>query len=275
MKNLLLLLALTSFIFYSCEKEEVETDKEKKETTNGDENEDDNGETDENSDSLTVTYGSGVTDYNSNTYATIIIGNQEWMAENLKVTHYADGSPIPHVTVDSLWVALPDNNTDNARAYCWYNNDKATYKNLYGALYTYAAATNGDNSGNNVQGVCPTGWRLPNDADWNELVDAVGGVDSAGVILKATSGWYDWEDNPSNGTDDIGFSALPGGYRFIAFSYLDPFYSEGFSGSWWSATEGGDTHARHRYMDGDNAEVFNSNVIKSSGFSVRCVRDLP
>ncbi len=266
MKNLFLLLALTSFIFYSCEKEEVEPEKEKKETTNGE-----NGNENENSDSLTVTYGEGVTDYNTNTYSTIIIDNQEWMAENLKTTHYADGTPIPHVTGNLNWAALPDNDADTARAYCWYN-DNIEYKDQYGALYTYAAATNGDNSGNNVQGVCPTGWRLPNDADWNELVDAVGGVDSAGVILKATSGWYDWEGNPSNGTDDIGFSALPGGTRF----YFDgSFFLASVNGNWWSATEGSDTHAGSRSMNHSKADVHSGSNSKSIGFSVRCVRDLP
>ena len=262
MKNLFLLLALTSFIFYSCEKEEVEPEKEKKETTNGE-----NANENENSDSLTVTYGEGVTDYNTNTYSTIIIDNQEWMAENLKATHYADGSPIPHVTGDATWGALPDNDADTARAYCWYN-DSIEYKEQYGALYTYAAATNGDNSSSDVQGVCPTGWRLPNDADWDTLVNAVGGSSVAGDTLKATSGW----DSDLNGTDDIGFSALPGGDR----SFLDGSFSGvGAYGYWWSSTERNAWDAWHQGMYYNGAGVYRDYRHKSHGFSVRCVRDLP
>ena len=252
MKNLLLLLALTSFIFYSCEKDEVETDKEKEETTNG--------ETDENGDSLTVK------DYDGNVYKTIIIGNQEWMAENLKATHYADGTPILHVTGDATWGALPDNDADTASAYCWYN-DSIEYKDQYGALYTYAAATNGDNSGSDVQGVCPTGWRLPSDADWDTLVDAVGGSSVAGDILKATSGWND----DGNGTDDIGFAALPGGYRS---RFNGSFSHAGTEGLWWCSTEDNASYAWNRNMSYLNAKVLRIDLNKSLGFSVRCVRDV-
>ena len=253
MKNLLLLLALTSFIFFSCKKDKVELEKEKEETTNG--------ETDENGDSLTVT------DYDGNVYKTIIIGNQEWMAENLKATHYADGTPILHVTGDATWGALPDNDADTASAYCWYN-DSIEYKDQYGALYTYAAATNGDNSGSDVQGVCPTGWRLPSDADWDTLVDAVGGSSVAGDILKATSGWND----DGNGTDDIGFAALPCGRRDHRDGW---FIYAGSHGYWWSATEDSDTYARARSMNSSSTQVNSTYYHKSYGYSVRCVRDLP
>jgi uncharacterized protein (TIGR02145 family) len=205
-------------------------------------------------------------DYDGNIYKTITVGNQEWMAENLKATHYADGSPIPHVTGDATWAALPDNNEDTVRAYCWYNDDEATYKNLYGALYTYAAATNGDNSGSEVQGVCPTGWHLPSDAEWTALTDALGGASVAGGILKATSGWND----DGNGTDDIGFAALPGGLRS---SYGGSFGHAGRYGYWWSSTEYNASYAWYRYMYYDIAEVYRYGSSKSYGFSVRCVRD--
>lgn len=254
MKKLFLLLALTGFIFFSCKKDKVEPDTEKKETVNK--------EPDENQNSLTVN------DYEGNVYSTVIIGKQEWMAENLKVTQYADGTPIPHVTGDANWAALPDNDADTVRAYCWYDDDKVTYKDLYGALYTYAAATNGDNSGAEVQGVCPTGWRLPSDADWDTLVDVVGGADSAGFILKATNGWND----DGNGNDDIGFAALPGGSRN---HQNGTFSNAGRNGYWWSATENDATNARFRYIYAKETKVNSHSNFKSYGLSVRCVRDLP
>jgi len=106
-----------------------------------------------------------VTDYDGNTYNTVQIGNQVWMAENLKVTHYSDGTEIQLVEDKSAWETL--SHTD--KAYCYYNNISSNGK-TYGALYTWAAVMNGAGSSNTnpgrVQGVCPDGWHLPSDAKW-------------------------------------------------------------------------------------------------------------
>ncbi len=209
--------------------------------------------------------GSGLTDYDGNTYGSVVIGDQEWMTSNLKVTHYSDGTAIPLVTDNTVWVNLGDNNTD--KAYCWYNNDAATNKDLYGALYTYAAATNGDNSGSNVQGVCPTGWHLPSDAEWTVLENVLGGSSVAGGNLKATSGWH----SGSNGTDAIGFSALPGGRCNHGL-----FQFAGTMGNWWSSTESNASYALYRNifnLRDNNSEVSRNEYSKSTGFSVRCLRD--
>jgi uncharacterized protein (TIGR02145 family) len=110
-----------------------------------------------------------VTDYDGNVYNTITIGNQTWMAENLRVTKYPNGTPIPLATDNIAWANLEDNGTDDA--YCYYNNNASGEANTYGALYTWAAAM-GDNavsSSSNpsgVQGVCPNGWHLPSDDEW-------------------------------------------------------------------------------------------------------------
>jgi uncharacterized protein (TIGR02145 family) len=222
-----------------------------------------------NTDSVSVTVklheaGTGVTDYDGNTYGSIIINGQEWMTSNLEVTHYSDGNAITLVTDNTAWDNLGDNNTD--KAYCWYDNDSATNKDLYGALYTYAAATNGDTSGTDVQGVCPTGWHLPSDAEWTALTDALGGASVAGGKLKATSGWK----HGGNGTDDIDFAALPGGSRDDNSGSFD---GAGYIGYWWFSTEGNASSAWPRGMLYSSAGVYRYNSNKSNGFSVRCVRD--
>ena len=169
----------------------------------------------------------GCTDYDGNTYQTITIGSQEWMAENLKVTHYANGTVIPLVTDNTAWANLGNNNTD--KAYCYYNNSDAN-KDTYGALYTYAAATNGDNDGT-TQGVCPTGWHLPGDAEWTELTDYIGGTSVAGGKMKET-GTTHWNSPNTGATNESGFTALPGGRRD---SSNGAFSNVGYYGYWWSA----------------------------------------
>ena len=223
-----------------------------------------------------ILYGS-VTDVVGNVYITVEIGDQEWMAENLAVTKYADGTPIENKSGNSNWAALGDNNTD--KAYCWYNDD-ITNKDVYGALYTYAAATNGTphNGTDQVQGVCPTGWHLPSDEEWKELemylgmsqedVDSIGwrGTDE-GAKLKASSGW----NSDGNGTDDYGFSALPGGDRP---GYIGDSRSVFGSGAWWSSTEGSSDNAYIRSLFYNFTSISRvSSGGKSYGFSVRCLRD--
>ena len=119
---------------------------------------------------ITVTEGSGggiVTDYDGNKYSTVQIGDQVWMQENLKVTHYSDGTPILKIESQLAYHDLGDSD----KAYFYYNNN-SDYGNVYGAQYTWAAATNGVGSSLNpsgVQGVCPIGWHMPSDAEWKEL----------------------------------------------------------------------------------------------------------
>ncbi len=139
--------------------------------------------------------GTSVSDYEGNEYGVVQIGNQIWMTENLKTTHYADGIAIPLVTYNTAWANLGDNNTDDA--YCYYNNSQ------YGALYIWAAAMNGAVSSTanpgGIQGACPDGWHLPSDAEWAELVNSIsndGHSGTEGTALKSTSGW----NSDGNGT---------------------------------------------------------------------------
>lgn len=192
-----------------------------------------------------------VTDIDGNVYTTVTIGTQVWMVENLKTTKYNNGIPIPNVTSNSDWGIL------TSGAYAWYENNQATYKDTYGALYNWYAV----NTGN----LCPTGWRVPTDAEWTALTDYVGGASLAGTKLKATSGW----ENGGNGTDDFGFSARPGGYRD------DHGDSDrvGYGGTWWSSTEYSTSNAWGRDMYYNGSNVYRGTGSKSWGFSVRCLRD--
>jgi len=224
------------------------------------------------------TPGNGVTDIEGNEYATVIIGTQEWMAENLKTTKYNNGSNIPNVTGNSEWLGL------SSGAYCWYNNDEATYKDTYGALYNGYAV----NTGN----LCPTGWRVPTDAEWTQLIDYVvaqgypnsGVVGGAGSALKscrqvnspmggdcATSTHPRWNSHSSHyGTDVFGFSTLPGGYRYDTNGN---FYDVGGFGNWWSSTELGATGAWGWYVGYYYEHMEHGGSSKRLGFSVRCLRD--
>ena len=133
-----------------------------------------------------------VSDYDGNTYSTIKIGEQIWMGENLRSTHYSDGSPITYFNYD--------NDTSNVP--------------IYGRLYSWAAAMNGEESSNanpsNVQGIAPVGWHLPSKAEWQELADYLGGVNVAGGKLKE-AGTNHWIAPNTGATNESGFTALPAG----------------------------------------------------------------
>ena len=153
-------------------------------------------------------------------YNIVKIGNQWWMAENLNATKYADGTPL----VDGTGAG--DISGDlTTTYYFWYDDDSATYSDTYGALYTWAAAMNGEPSSDKipscVQGICPYGFRLPSDAEWKEMEMSLGmsqeevnnefyrGTNEGGM-LKDTALW----DSPNTGaTNSSGFTALPGGLR--------------------------------------------------------------
>jgi uncharacterized protein (TIGR02145 family) len=230
-----------------------------------------------------------VKDYDGNYYDVVKIGTQIWMAENLRVTHYADGTPIPNVddrsqngsgADDIAWAALPDDNTWSAAAYCWYDNDSITYSQTYGALYTWAAAMGAKEgqdavgvedyySTDGIQGVCPDGWHVPNEGEWGYLIwvtlanDGYGSL--TGYVLKDTTGW----GTGNNGSNIYGYSAVPSGGRMDSGS----FFSKGFQGHWWTCTEDG-IWAEGYYMQ-STMNYIGSDIgyRKSYGVSVRCVKD--
>ena len=196
-----------------------------------------------------------VTDIDENYYNVVTIGDQTWMAENLKVTHYPDGRKIPLITDSSTWSHLGNNNTDDA--YCYYDNDT---NSLYGALYTYAAA----------MGACPDGWHLPSEREWRELVEYIkndGYSDQVGNSLKSTEGWYD----EGNGSDVYGFNALPGGNRD---SHNGSFQSSGDFGYWRNSKELWDTLSSVHSLSYATKNINWGYHKKSEGMSVRCVKDI-
>jgi uncharacterized protein (TIGR02145 family) len=183
-----------------------------------------------------VIYDTPVT-YEGETYQTVVIGTQIWMARNLN--YAVSGSKC-------------------------YNNDPANCA-TYGRLYNWATAMalpsncNSNNTcssqvGTKHKGVCPSGWHIPSDAEWTKLTDFVGGSSTAGTKLKSRSGW----NSNGNGEDKYGFNALPGGSG---------------SGSWWSATEYDAFLAWNRYIYYDAAGVVRYSDSKTNPLSVRCVKD--
>jgi len=197
--------------------------------------------------------GEPLTDIDGNTYNTVWIGGQLWMAENLKTTKYTDGMPIPLVTDNVQWAGL------TTGAYCWYNNDVAN-KAIYGALYNYYAVQTGS--------IAPIGWHVPSEAEWTQLENYLGGSSIAGGALKET-GTTHWLSPNAGATNITGFTALPGGLRR---SY-GPFDSIGRNGFWWSSTEFNAAGTWYRVMTYADSYVGSTSKPKEFGFSVRCVRD--
>lgn len=211
-----------------------------------------------------------LTDYEGNKYNTIVIGKQVWMKENLKSSKYADGAIIPHITENIEWQNLDNDNSAEARAMCFYNN---TQNESYGALYTYAAAINGTPyvESKSVQGVCPDGWHLPNNDEWQELIDYVGGEEMAGSKLKNANGISFWKAGNEYATNEYGFNAMPAGYRNGS---AGTFYGWSYHTGFWSAnqdsnnTQGGSYHAAF-----NKTNLEQRSWDKSIGMSVRCVKD--
>lgn len=239
-----------------------------------------------------------ITDYDGNVYKTVTIGSQVWMAENLKTTHYADGTAIPLVVSITTWKNL----NETSKAYCWYDNNVAN-KADYGALYTWPAAMNGKASSetnpSRIQGVCPTGWHLPSEAEWVQLENylADNGYNYDGTIgggngnygafgkgsakiaksLAGTSFWKITSDyKGAVGNTDYpayrnlsGFTALPSGYR----AKDGTFYDFGSNGGWWGATNYTGIYIWNRNLDYRDDVVSRNAYDKWTGMSVRCVKD--
>lgn len=222
---------------------------------------------------------SEVHDFDGNIYSTTNINGQCWMAENLKTTHFSDGTEIPVAASYSIWTSL----TINDPGYCYYGNDSSNIAN-YGFLYNWAAAMNGDTSStanpSETNGICPTGWHLPGDVEWDELgeyiANAHGGMTNGysftsdawkkvGKHLKSTTGW-----GSGNGTDDYFFNGLSGGYRAYSGTYTDI----DVSSNWWAATEFNSTLAWGWGLEDSSHKFLHLTLgYKSGGYSVRCIKD--
>ncbi len=203
-------------------------------------------------------YGPNITDIDGNTYKTVTIGTQTWMAENLKTAKYNDGTVIPNITDKTLWPNL------TTGAWAYYNNDAANDAK-YGKLYNWYAVSKTSNGNKNV---CPTGWHVPTNAEWTVLTDYLGGESVSGGKMKEV-GTTSWNILNTDATNTSLFSALPGGTR------LNDGYDEviGSQGYWWSSTEGLTNSAWCRSLGYGSGGISIFHFIKENGVSVRCLRD--
>jgi uncharacterized protein (TIGR02145 family) len=205
-----------------------------------------------------IVYGT-VNDIDGNVYRTVNIGTQVWMAENLKTTHFNDGTAIPLVTNNLAWNML-----DTSPGFCWYNNDSSSYGTTYGALYNWSAVNTGK--------LAPSGWHVPSDSEWSVLTTYLGNDSLVGGKLKE-SGTAHWLSYNTGATNETGFTALPGGYRSNDGSYA----SIGFIGYWWTATRSENPpllFACNRLMKRSDGVVGReSHTMGIIGASVRCVKD--
>jgi uncharacterized protein (TIGR02145 family) len=178
-----------------------------------------------------------IIDYDGNEYQIIQIGGSWWMKENLKTTHFNDGSEIPLEPNLINWCNMSE------PAYCWYDNEPQTYKSAYGALYNWYTISDK---------LCPSGWHVPSDAEWSDLVLNLGGEGVAGQSMKEL-GTY-----------------IPGGYRSGSSGL---FISLDENAMWWSASESDINEAWYWQVTNKNSYIERMITQKKAGLSVRCVKN--
>ena len=199
--------------------------------------------------------GGHMIDMDGNAYPTVRIGNQVWMAENLRVTHYRNGEAISLVTDGTSW------GNQTAGAYCYYNNDPGSYEKLYGALYNHYAVSDSRN-------ICPANWHVATAADFNTLGAYLGGASTNGGKMKASVLF----DAPNSGADNSsGFSGRPGGMRWPAGG--GAFFYVGQTAIFWTPDLASPTDGRGYSLFYANVALENGTYAFTSGYSVRCVRD--
>lgn len=195
-------------------------------------------------------------DIDGNGYEFVAIGDQVWMAENLATTKLNDGTPISNLTLAASWESA------TAPAYVWYSNNESLYKLTYGALYNWHAVASAK--------LCPEGWHVPAEAEWNTLINFLGGVDVAGGKLKQ-AGTALWLSPNEGATNESGFTALPGGGRRQTGEFED----RGRVAVWWTSTPSG-TSEDNGFgvgLTNDKASASVGNSFTGVGRSVRCLRN--
>lgn len=198
-----------------------------------------------------------LTDIDGNVYHIVKIGNQYWTVENLKVTKYRNGDPIPNITDSAQWLA------QTAGAYCNYDNN-ASNAAVYGRLYNWFTVMD-------PRKVAPPGWHVPTDNEWTTLAIALGGELTAGGKMKE-AGLTHWITPNSGADNSSGFTALPAGYRADGFALL------GYGTTWWSTTEADSVSAWAPWIMYNSARLGRTSQLgtgagKVGGLSVRLVKD--
>jgi len=202
--------------------------------------------------------GATISDVDGNTYKTVIIGDQQWMAENLNVTKFNDGTVIPNA---SLWLDWSENDTTG---WCNYYN-KAEYNAKHGKLYNWNVVSTLKNGDKNV---CPTGWHVPNNSEWEKLGVKLGGVFVAGGKIKV-KGTADWNSPNPDATNSSLFSAYPSGVR----SSDGSFEGLGNVAQWWSTDEIDYRTANALSVYYVNSQFSLYSGVKRSGSSIRCIKN--
>jgi len=202
---------------------------------------------------ISFTSAQQVIDIDGNVYNVVTIGTQDWLVENLKVTHYRNGDPIPNVTNAAEWELL------STGAYCNYEN-LLSNGTTYGRLYNWYAV-------NDNRQIAPEGWHVPSDPEWNVLIDFLGDVSNAGGKLKE-AGLTHWKDPNHGATNSSGFTALPAGLRNFAGGFEYIIWGCGF----WSTTFENDD-ATVQMLDYNTEDIFAGQNGFRFGRSVRCIRD--
>lgn len=195
-----------------------------------------------------------VKDVDGNTYLSIVIGKQTWMAENLKTTRLNDGTPIKLVSDEKTWSSV------NYPAYCFYENEPKN-KEVYGILYNWFTV--------DTKKLCPKGWHVPSDNEWKELTDFLGDIITAGDKLKE-AGTTHWKNYFSQATNEFDFTALPAGMRYNTGVFPD--FGNDYA-VWWSSTRANITLAWNRGLHNSTSRIFRGCDEIQSGFSVRCIMD--
>ncbi|MGA1374714.1 MAG: fibrobacter succinogenes major paralogous domain-containing protein, partial [Flavobacteriales bacterium] len=200
------------------------------------------------------TCGTSTVSYDDYCYTTVLIGSQCWFKENLRNDNYNDGTPIPGGLDNSTWF------TTTSGAHTVYGQggaNEAANLATYGRLYNWHAVTD-------AAGLCPMGWHVPTDSEWDTLVASFGGTSTAGNAMKSTTGWASGD----GGTNTSGFSGLPGGFRYGNGN----FSNEGSHGYWWTSSPDA-TFAWFRFLISGDPAVSRDSRSAQGGFSIRCLQD--
>jgi uncharacterized protein (TIGR02145 family) len=200
-----------------------------------------------------------MTDQEGNSYKTVVIGAQEWMAENLKTSIYRNGDAIANPTIDENWA------TTSSGAWVLPNNSP-TFECPYGKLYNWFTCVD-------TRELCPSGWRVPGNSEWDTLTNFLGGPSYAGDLMRSTGNIASnnglWIPNNSNASNSSGFSGLPAGYCLgggLIFENI------GYGSFFWAGSEHNSTGGYYRLLLAGNNDVEAGAFDKQAGFSVRCMR---
>jgi uncharacterized protein (TIGR02145 family) len=195
-----------------------------------------------------------VTDIDDNVYKYVVIGEQVWMAENLRVTKFNDGTAIKLTENNEEWLNITES------AFSWYDNDSSLYGNQYGALYNGYAAEN--------RRLCPTGWHVPSVNNFLKLIETLGDTLTAGGKLKSVDD-LQWHEPNAGANNSSRFSALPAGMRYFEGTFSSASY---FTGYWSSIEVNADTSTFISLSYLNSKVIFNEGS-KNLGFSIRCVKN--